>query len=123
MHRHRLRALPPRHKRPQLAHTALEQRIIYGKRQARPATFTARHERNRAQRVVKVGRMHLRALLRRACSQPRSRRVHATAPCSYECAVRGAVLQPDSIEAIVQSAGLHSTSAQTAACGSVINAM
>ena len=55
--------------RPQLARSAMEQSIVHRKGQARLATAARGHGRARAQRVVEVGRVDLRALVRRARAQ------------------------------------------------------
>ena len=55
--------------RPQPACRSLQHGLIHRKRQTRPARLAARHECNRAQRVVEVCWVHLRALLRRARTQ------------------------------------------------------
>ena len=59
-----------------------------------------------AQRVVEVGRVHLRALVRRACTQPRQC-IECAAPRLHERAIAGAVLQADRVEAVVQRADVH----------------
>ena len=87
--------------RPWLARSALEQRVVHCKRQARLTFPTARpHGTTRAQRVVEVGRVHLRALLRRACAQPRQR-VDRTAPRLHQRAIAGTVLQARRIKTVV----------------------
>ena len=88
--------------RPQLARSALQQRVVHRKRQARLALPAARrYSTTRAQRVVEVGRVHLRALVRRACAQPRQR-VDRTTPRLHQRAVAGTVLQANHMKAVIQ---------------------
>ena len=88
--------------RPQLARSALQQRIVHRKRQARLALPAARrHGTTRAQRVVEVGRVHLRALVRRACAQPRQC-IAGTAKRLHERAIARTVLQADRVKAVVK---------------------
>ena len=88
--------------RPQLARSALQQRVVHRKRQERLALPAARrYGTTRAQRVVEVGRVHLRALVRRACAQPRHG-IARTAPRVEERAIAGAILQADRVKAVVK---------------------
>jgi len=90
--------------RPQLAQRALQQRVVHRKRQPRLVAAAARaDERARAQRVVEVGGVHLRALVSRAHTQPRHR-LDRAAPRTHERAVARAVLQPGGVEAVVERA-------------------
>ena len=99
--------------RPQLARSALEQRVVHCKRQARLAFPAARrHDTTRAQRVVEVGRVHLRALVRRACAQPRQR-VDRTTPRLHQRAVAGTVLQASRVKTVVERSNVHRTSRRT----------
>ena len=80
----------------------MEQRVVHCKRQARLTFPTARrHRTTNAQRVVEVGRVHMRALVRRACAQPRQR-VDRTAPRLHQRAIAGTVLQARRIKTVVQ---------------------
>ena len=100
--------------RPLLTQATVQQRSVNRKRQPSLAVvaFTARNQRTHAQRVVQVGRMHSRALMRRTCPKQRSRS-HTTSPSLHERAVSGAVLQPDRRKAVVQRA--HSSRMRTPA--------
>jgi hypothetical protein len=96
--------------RPQLARSALQQRVVHRKWQARLAFPAARrHSTTRVQRVVEVGRVHLRALVRRACAQPRQR-VDRTAPCLHQRAIAGTVLQASRVKTVVERSDIHRTS-------------
>ena len=87
--------------RPRLARRALEQCNVHRKRQACLAIPAARgHGRAHAQGVIQIGRMNLRAFVRRASIQA-TQCVFGTGPCSHKRAVAGAVLQADGVEAIV----------------------
>ncbi len=90
--------------RPQIARATLHHSLTHGKRQTRlAAAASARaNHRARAQRVVEVGRVHLRALVRRACAQP-SQRIALAAPRVGQGAISGTVLQADRVEAVVES--------------------
>ena len=68
----------------------------------------------RAQRVVEVGRVHLRALLRRARPPPRRRRT-TPAPRLLERAVAWAVLQARGVEAVVERTDVRGRRAEPAA--------
>ena len=93
--------------RPELAPSALQQRLVHCKRQARLAVPAARRQgTTRAQRVVEVGRVHLRALVRRACAQPRQCGV-CTAPRLHQRAISGTVLQAYGVEAVVERPNIH----------------
>eukprot|EP00966_Prymnesium_polylepis_P212841 4929254-Prymnesium_polylepis.3 len=86
---------------------ATYQRIVHRKRQPCAITTSriARHQRARTQRIVQVGRVHQRAVVRRAGPQTCCRaRLPAAAPRLAQCAVARPVLQPTSVEAVVQSA-------------------
>ena len=88
--------------RPQLAQCGLEQRGVHRKWQARLTVPAARgDDTTRAQRVVEVGRVHLRALVRRARAQPRQSN-GLTSPHMRQRAVARPVLQANSVKAIVQ---------------------
>jgi hypothetical protein len=88
--------------RPQLARCTSEQRVVHRKRQERLVASTAQgDDAARAQCIVEVGRVHLRALARTACAQP-GHRIARTAPCLHERAIARAVLKASSVEAIVQ---------------------
>ena len=88
--------------RPQRASGASERRVVHRKRQPRLPVPAARGDDTaRAQRVVEVGRVHLRALVRRACAQPGECMAHG-APRLRECAVARPILQIDRVEAVVQ---------------------
>ena len=87
--------------RPQLARSALEQRVVHRERQARLAAATRGDGRARAQRVVEVGRVHLRALMRQAYAQP-CRRIARATPYVGERAISWAILQADRLEIIVE---------------------
>ena len=90
--------------RPQRAGHAPQPRVVHRKRKPRLAAACRSNDHGaRAQRVVKVGRVHLRALVRRARAQPRQR-TNSAAPRVHERAVRRAVLQADRVEAVVQRA-------------------
>ena len=96
--------------RPQLARSALQQRVVHCKRQARLAVPAARRQgTTRAQRVVEVGRVHLRALVRRARAQPRQR-ADRTAPRLHQRAIAGTVLQASRVKTIVERSDIHRTS-------------
>ena len=94
--------------RPRLARccAALKKSVVHRKRQPRRAVaLPARcKQRDRAQRVVQVGRVHYRALARRARPQTRHRSGATDAPRLRERAVARAVLQPHRVEAVVQRA-------------------
>ena len=97
--------------RPQLAQCGLEQRGVHRKWQARLTVPAARgDDTTRAQRVVEVGRVHLRALVRRTCPKPRCSTGCAT-PRLHERAVAGAVLQAHGVKAVVQRANVRGASA------------
>jgi len=87
--------------RPQLARDASKQGVVHRKGQARLATTARGHGSARTQCVVEVSRVHLRALVRRACTQASQRIARAT-PCVDQGAVPGTVLQADRVEAVVQ---------------------
>ena len=107
--------------RPQLARSALQQRVVHRKRQARLAfPATRRYGTTRAQRVVEVGRVHLRALVRRACAQPRQR-VDRTAPRLHQRAIAGTVLQASRVKTVVERSNIHRTSRR--AQGRVVDAL
>ena len=104
--------------RPQLAQrSALEQRVIHCKRQTCLVAFPTarRHGTTRAQRVVEVGRVHLRALVRRACAQPRQRGAY-TAPRLRQRAISGTVLQANSVEAVVERPNIHCSRGRAHRC-------
>ena len=86
--------------RPQLARSAMEQRRVHRKWQARRAATARGHGRARAQRIVEVGRVDLRALVRRACTQASQCTAQAT-PRVDQGAVPGTVLQAYRVEAVV----------------------
>ena len=86
--------------RPQLARSAMEQSIVHRKGQARLAATARGHGGARAQRIIEVGRVHLRALVRRACTQTSQRIARAT-PRVDQGAIPGTVLQADRVEAVV----------------------
>ena len=80
----------------------MEQSIVHRKGQARLASAAARADRRaRAQRVVEIGRVDLRALVRRACTQASQRIARAT-PRVDQGAIPGTVLQAYCIENVVQ---------------------
>ena len=87
--------------RPQLARSALKQCVVHRKWQARLGATARGHDRTRAQRVVEVGRVDLRTLVRRACAQASQRIARAT-PRVDQGAIPGTVLQADRIEAIIE---------------------
>ena len=87
--------------RPQLAQSAMEQSIVHRKGQARLTASARGHGGARTQRVVEVGRVHLRALVRRACTQASQRIARAT-PRLDQGAIPRTVLQADRIKAVVQ---------------------
>ena len=78
----------------------MEQSIVHRKGQARLATTARCHGGARAQRIIEVGRVDLRALVRRACTQASQRIARAT-PRVDQGAIPGTVLQADRVEAVV----------------------
>ena len=86
----------------------MEQSTVHRKGQARLAATARGLGGARAQRVIEVGRVHLRALVRRARMQPRQR-VARTTPRLHQRAVAGAILQAAHIEAIVEHFDVGST--------------
>ena len=78
----------------------MEQSIVHRKGQARLAATARGHGGARAQRVVEVGRVHLRALVRRACTQV-SQRIARTTPRADQGAIPRTVLQANRVEAVV----------------------
>ena len=79
----------------------MEQSIVHRKGQARLAATARGHGGARAQCVIEVSRVHLCALVRRACAQA-SQRDTRTAPNLHERAVAGAILQADGGETVVE---------------------
>ena len=95
--------------RHQLARSALEQSVVHCKRQARLAFPAARrHDTTRAQRVVEVGRVHLRTLVRRAWAQPRQRVARAT-PRLHQRAIAGPILQASRVKTVVERSNIRRT--------------
>ena len=80
--------------RPQLAHAALQQRVVHSEWQPRLAAAAHRGDRTELQRAVEVGRVHLRALAVRARPQPSACGCVGAAPRLGERAIAGPVLQP-----------------------------
>ena len=80
----------------------MEQRVVHRKWQARLAATARGHGRARAQRIVEIGRVDLRALVRRACVQA-SQCMPRTTPCVDQGAIPRTVLQADRIETVVES--------------------
>ena len=90
--------------RPQLARRASQQRIVHRKRQPRLAVAAARLDHGaRAQRVVEVRRVHLRALVGRTRKQARQSG-DCAAPRLHERAIARTVLQTDRVECVVERA-------------------
>ena len=94
---------------PRLACCTLEQRVIHRKRQAcLTAPAARRHDTTRTQRVVQVGRVHLRALMRRTCVQPRQG-IDRTTPRLHQGAVAGTVLQASRLKTVVECSNIPRT--------------
>ena len=89
-------------------------RVINRKRQARIVAARA-HGGARAQRIVEVRRMHLRAFVRCAGAQARER-IGLDGPRVRQRAVAGAVLQADRAEAVVQRADVDHAREPTHCC-------
>ena len=93
--------------RPQLARSAMEQSIVHRKGQARLAATARCHGGARTQRIIEVGRVHLRALQLCAHTQSGSRGVVSTCPQVAQRPVARTILQAHAVVHVIQCADLR----------------